>query len=163
MFAEALRIYVNPMDAPGRAKGAFETMTALEIVLQKEHPHAMDEVLRELERARMSAEDWRGAMVSPYPYNTGRLRSWREFGMERNDMCNHMQWNMIDPAMDILASARARAREAWDGPATKRRKALIAAENAMWDAEHALLDEEKYNEEMESEDDQEMDDGAPQE
>ena len=31
-----LRVYVNPMDAPGRAQGSNETMQALRVVLQEE-------------------------------------------------------------------------------------------------------------------------------
>ena len=60
MIAERLRLYVNPMDAPGRAKAASETMQTLHTVLQEEEQsHAMDDVLRELERARMQREDFR--------------------------------------------------------------------------------------------------------
>ena len=60
MVQDRLRMYTHPMDKPGRATGAFSTMEALRTVLQEEQPHAMAEVLRELEGARMAAEDWRG-------------------------------------------------------------------------------------------------------
>ena len=48
---------------------AVETMQALRAVLQEEETHAMEEVRRELERARMTAEDLRGAAFSPYGTN----------------------------------------------------------------------------------------------
>ena len=56
-WADCLRLYV-PLDAPGRNKRSYETMQALSIVLQEETPHAMQDVCRELERARMTAEDY---------------------------------------------------------------------------------------------------------
>ena len=56
--AHCLRHYVNPLDVPGRNKRSYETMQALSIVLQEETPHAMQDVCRELERARMTAEDY---------------------------------------------------------------------------------------------------------
>ena len=59
MTEDRLRVYVNPMDAPGRAKGSFQTMEALRVVLQEDESHAMEEVRRDLERARMTAEDYR--------------------------------------------------------------------------------------------------------
>ena len=62
MTSWRLRVYVNPMDAPGRAKGSLETMQALRVVLQEEETHAMEEVRQDLERARMTAEDLRGAL-----------------------------------------------------------------------------------------------------
>ena len=49
----------------------------------------LEETAREMERARMTAEDWRGKMVSPYGTNhhtrdpRHRLLSWREFGQEQ--------------------------------------------------------------------------------
>ena len=58
MEASRLRVYVGPMDAPGRAKGSFETMEALRAVLKEGKSHMMEEVRRELERARMKAEDY---------------------------------------------------------------------------------------------------------
>ena len=155
MIADRLRLYVNSMDLPGRAKGAFETMDALRVVLQEEQPHAMDEVLRELERARMTAEDSRSAMVSPYPTNTGRDVSWREFGMERNDMCDHMTFNRIDPAMETLARARFRVAVIRNGPVTNIHDKLTDAYNDLCDAEWLLRDESnRYDEEMESEDEE---------
>ena len=54
---DSLRVHLKPMDAPGRAKGSFGTMTALRVVLQEEQPHAIEELTRDLERARMEIED----------------------------------------------------------------------------------------------------------
>ena len=39
------------------------TTAALRVVLAEEEPRAMTEVLRDLERARMTAEDYRGAVL----------------------------------------------------------------------------------------------------
>ena len=68
----------------------------------------MAEVLRDMERARMTAEDCRGAMVSPYgtPGHTTdprrRFYSWKEFGKARNDRCDHVTFNVIEPAREAL-------------------------------------------------------------
>ena len=51
-WADCLRLYVNPLDAPGRNKRSYETMQALNIVLLEETPPAMKEVIRELEHTR---------------------------------------------------------------------------------------------------------------
>ena len=59
---DRLRVYLNPMDAPGHAKGSFGTMTALRVVLQEEQPHAIKEITRDLERARMTTEDLRNRL-----------------------------------------------------------------------------------------------------
>ena len=42
---------------------AFATVEALRIVLREEQPPAMAEVLRDMERARMTAEDYRGSIL----------------------------------------------------------------------------------------------------
>ena len=69
------RLYVNPLDAPGRNKRSYETMQALSIVLQEETPHAMQDVCRELERARMTAEDYSEGNSRMYPDGmTWRMR-----------------------------------------------------------------------------------------
>ena len=103
-----LRIFTYPAEPPGRAKGAYETMEALRTVLQEAQPPAMAEVLLEVERSRMAAEDWRGKMVSPYGtrHHTRDPRfrhlSWREFGEERNEMCDHLVFEVIEPARTEL-------------------------------------------------------------
>ena len=71
---DLLSIYTNPADALGRPQGAYNSMQALRIVLCEEQPHAMEEVLRDLDRARMVAEyfldrDFRGAAFSRYVNN----------------------------------------------------------------------------------------------
>ena len=48
-------------DAPGRSRGAFVAMQALHVVMKEEQPHAMEEVVRDVERAHMMAEDFRCA------------------------------------------------------------------------------------------------------
>ena len=64
---DLLSIYTNPADAPGRPQGAYNTMQALRIVLREEQPHAMEEVVRDVNRARMMAEDLRSTAFSNYP------------------------------------------------------------------------------------------------
>jgi len=79
MVEDRLKIYTNPADAPGRSHGSFSTMQALQIVLKEEQPHAMTEVLREMERARMTAEDLRGKTLSHYTGDSRtRFLTWRE-------------------------------------------------------------------------------------
>jgi hypothetical protein len=71
--------------------GSFATVAVLELVLQSERVPAMEELLRELECARMSAEELRTRSVSPYAYGTNhrttdpryRMLSWRERAEER--------------------------------------------------------------------------------
>ena len=70
---------------------AFATVEALRIVLREEQPPAMAEVLRDMERARMTAEDCRGAMDS-----------WKEFGKARDQRCNYVTSNVIEPAREAL-------------------------------------------------------------
>jgi hypothetical protein len=85
---------------------AFAAVEALRIVLREEQPAAMADVLLDMERACMTAEDYRGAVLSPYL--TGchpdalRLRTWKEFGKERNQRCDHITFNVIEPATQAL-------------------------------------------------------------
>ena len=58
-YCDTLVLYVNPLDALGRSAGAHRTWAALNIVLGQEQPHAMEKMQRDLERARMTAEDLR--------------------------------------------------------------------------------------------------------
>ena len=147
MVEDRLRVFTHPMDKPGRAKGAFATMEALRTVLQEEQPHAMLEVLRELEQARMAAEDWRGAMVSPYdtPHDARdpcyRRLSWRESGVARNEMCDHLVYEVMEPAEDVLTRARRQIRLCWRDAQANYPSALTAAYNAMCDAERHLRDQ----------------------
>jgi len=46
-----------------QAMSTFATAEALRIVLREEQPAAMAEVLLDMERARMTAEDYRGAIL----------------------------------------------------------------------------------------------------
>ena len=83
-----------------------------------------------LERARMSAEDARAAMVSP----DGTL-SWREFGsLERI----HLNAHGIEPAIDLLQGARHDILMALSDPRTDSTAAMIAAHTAMLAAECRL-------------------------
>ncbi len=151
MVQERLRLFEDPMDRPGRDKDAFTTVQALSVVLKEEQPHALSEVLREMERARMTAEDWRGAMVSPYGNDSDtrdphyRNLSWREFGQEKNEMCDHL-CNVIDGAEDILSEGRRQIRMAWNDPRADSRAPLTAAYNAMCEAEETLRDNDSDSE-----------------
>ena len=82
MQASRLRVYVNPLDAPGRAKGSFETTQALCTATQQEETLAMEEVRRELERARMTAEDYAQGDAVMHRYRDGagvaKTETWRQ-------------------------------------------------------------------------------------
>ena len=61
----------------------------------------------EINQLRMQVEDLRQAQLSPYSTgNEMRQRTWREFGRERNERCDHVTFQVIEPALDILRSAR---------------------------------------------------------
>ena len=79
MVEDALKLYTHPVDAPGRASGAFGTMDALRVVLQEEQQHAMADVLLQLERSRMQAEDFRSGNGPAFLTSPGRVEtlSWR--------------------------------------------------------------------------------------
>ncbi len=151
----------------------FLTMEALRAVLQHEQPAALAEVLRDMERARMTAEDWRGAMESPYGNNVHtrdpnyRMLSWREFGQERDEMCERLvnvnaeAREATHDAVETLAEARRDIRVALAVPGSNceeiRRAgatALGAAYNAMIDAESILIGDPSSDEEEEEEEEE---------
>ena len=127
---------------------AFATVEALRIVLREEQPPAMAEVLRDMERARMSTEDARAAMASPYSthvYNADspprrRILSWREHGVERNEMCDHLVYNVMEPAKERLEEARQNIRTASSDPNLTDKAALNAAYVAMYEVTGCLED-----------------------
>ena len=125
---------------------AFATVEALRIVLREEQPPAMAEVLCDMERARMTAEDYRGAVLSPYPAgcNTAdghlRLRTWKEFGKERNQRCDHVTFNVIDPAKELLYDARREIVTALSGRKPNYKAAMNAAHDAMREVGRCLDD-----------------------
>ncbi len=141
------------MAAEHRRDAVASQIAALNVAYNRFQEHEaralkrkLAETTLEMERARMSAEDARGAMVSPYcnNYHTTDPRyrhlSWREFGTERNDMCDHLVHNVTHPAEEILQGARKKIRMVWRDPASSREAALTAAYNAMCDAEKCLRD-----------------------
>ena len=103
-----------------------------------------------LERARMSAEDARAAMASPYNTNGvpphGRTLSWREFGIERNDRCDHVTFNVIEPAQELLQDARHEILMALSAPSLDSKAALSAAHTAMLAGERRLEDDSNASE-----------------
>ena len=126
----------------------FLNMEALRVVLQEEQPAALSEALRDMERARMMAEDWRGAMESPYGNRVDtrdpnhRMLSWREIGQERNETCDYLA-TVNAEARDALVEARGEIRVALDDPGSDRRAALTTAYNAMREAERTLLSDDE--------------------
>ena len=125
-------------------------------------------VLLDLERARMTAEDLRGAAFSPYGTNytpglrvrddpNWRYLTWREFGNDRHEMTQTIIGRM-DHAQDLIEEARHRARRAADsnGDREDLRVALIGTNNLLVDAGRALNDEGSESEEIS---DEEMSDG----
>ena len=111
-----------------------------------------------LERARMSAEDARAAMASPYLTGSDHSRSWRELGAERNERCIHVDYFVIAPAQHLLLDARRDMRVAFDDPNCNYKVALISAYNDVIDVEDCLKANAVSSESAsESESDQESD------
>ena len=122
----------------------------------------------EIERLRAQVEDLRQAQLSPYltglPHE--RPRTWREFGEERNRRCDYLTFQVIEPALDLVQTARTDmlthlSTPAWTIP-------LEQAHNAMCEAERCLEDltGEEHNEsedEEESEEDEEAEEEAEEE
>ena len=82
----------------------IDTIDALSTVIRHELPDELQRCRLDLERARMEAEDLRGAMLSPYGNQFGpsdpRYRSltWREAFQERD----HHVYNLIGPTQELL-------------------------------------------------------------
>ena len=116
-----------------------------------------EQVLLDLERARMTAEDLRGAALSPYGTNVHtqdprhRLLTWREFGIERNEMTSTMS-DRMGRAEGLSEQARRRARIAADsnGDREDLRVALIGIQNILVDARYILRHEENDDSDEES-------------
>ena len=96
----------------------------------------MTEVLRDLERARMTAEDHRGARFSPYQLpEQKRQLTWKEVGKVHIQRCVHFRDNVIQPALLALTEARAMIRT----------QQTNAAYNQIIDAERLLEEEDDTN------------------
>ena len=146
----------------------FAAAEALRSVLREEQPAAMADVLLDMERARMTTEDYRGAMASPYstcglPPHTRRL-SWREHGVERNQRCDHLTFNVIEPATEALDQMCSDMRTKLTAPGSTSQqlyKALETAHNEICRIQSILREEDEEtseaDDEMESESDQESD------
>ena len=159
MVEHRLRVYTHPADAPGRSHGAFATMQALQIVMKEEQPHAVAEVLREMERARMTAEDLRGAALSPYPAGINphsRCQTWREFAENRNDKCAELGEQMGE-ALETLRSARRDVLAALPGPVNNHRAALNAVDASMITAMQDLGDDSSDEEDVSDDSSDEVD------
>ena len=152
------------------------------VALNAVQSHLRDEEVRHLkamlaekvlenERLRMQVEDLRQAQMSPYTMGNPRWpqmrrQTWREFGEERNRRCDEVTFQVIEPALDLVRSARADMLMHFGTPAWTR--PLEQAHNAMCDAERCLEDltGEEYNEsedEEEAEEDEEAEEEAEEE
>jgi len=150
---------------------AFAAVEALRIVLREEQPAAMADVLLDMERARMTAEDlpWRlrAAMASPYSTNDlpphRRTLSWREFGIERNDRCDHVTFNVIEPATQALDQMCSDLRTKLTAPGSTSQpgyKVLETAHNDIRRIQSILREEETSEDDETSGDDATSDDDA---
>ena len=125
---------------------------ALRIAMCEEQPAYIAQILLDMERSRMFAEDCRSAMASPYsamaysvpPFT--RTLSWREFGIERNDRCDHVTFNVIEPAQELLQDARHEILMALSAPSLDNKAAISAAHNAMLAVERRLEDDSDASE-----------------
>ena len=117
----------------------------------------LERAWREVERARMGAEDVRAAAIaasiSPYPmYQLGdpryRLLTWREFAEKGVRLSEELLENR-DTARDTLERACVEVRQSLDEPTVSHRDALIAARGSMEDA-FRQLDPDNSDDAMES-------------
>ena len=128
----------------------------LRIVLREEEPLAIQQLKLDLERSRMEKEDLRSAAFSPYGNN--RLLTWKEVAKDRNDVCDRLVFQVIEPAVGILEEARAAFRTNMQTGASTQPVALCdRLHNEVVRAE-AILREEESEEEMEE--DSEASDGG---
>ena len=132
----------------------LNALSALSVAMHAEQDVAMralklqlEEKQLALERARMSAEDAHAAMVSPYrkPFDPTKrlpqrrpLLSWCEIGIERNETCEHLLYNVIEPAKERLEEARQNIRTASSDPNRTDRAALDDAYVAMYSVTSCL-------------------------
>ena len=123
---------------------------ALRIAMCEEQPAYIAQILLDMERSRMFAEDCRSAMASPYETNGmpphTRTLSWREFGVERNDRCDYVTFNVIEPAKELLQDARHEILMALSAPSLDSKAAMSAAHNAMLAVERRLEDDSDASE-----------------
>ena len=123
---------------------------ALRIAMCEEQLAYIAQILLDMERSHMFAEDCRSAMASPYstkelpPHR--RTLSWREFGIERNDRCDHVTFNVIEPAKELLQDARREILTALSAPSLDNKAAISAAHNAMLAVERRLEDDSDASE-----------------
>ena len=126
----------------------FAATEALRIALREEQPAGMADVLLDIERARMTAEDCRAAMASPYKRRVGaansppqyRILSWREVGVECKETCIHLNADVIEPAIDLLHDARHEILTALSAPSLDSKAAMSAAYNSLLKVEEFLED-----------------------
>ena len=134
---------------------ALSNMNALSVAMNAEQDVSvralklqLEEKQLALERARMSTEDARAAMASPYSTHVytadspprRRILSWREVGVERIEMCDYLMYNVMEPAKERLEEARQNIRTASSDPNLTDKAALNAAYVAMYEVTGCLED-----------------------
>ena len=147
----------------------IDTIDALSTVIRHELPDELQRCRLDLERARMKAEDLRGAMFSPEGQQLGesdprRHRhpsfSWRELFQERDAICDHHTYNIIGPAQELLDQGLQYIRtHALDSTGTEPlqwmvepRVVMTMAYNIMCECERTLNGEADETEDDETED-----------
>ena len=129
---------------------ALSNLNALSVAMHAEQDVAvralklqLEEKQLALERARMSTEDARAAMASPYRYYwgcEGRPLSWREIGVKGNEKCNHLNEHVIEPARKLVVDAQSEMAWALEFPNFNHKVALTDAYNAICAVEECLKD-----------------------
>ncbi len=87
------RVYSQP-SVPQVMISSFQTTEALRAVLSAERDPAMSEVLLDMERARMTAEDLRGAAFVQSSHRGRRSQTWRDLADEESSRSFRMLTQM---------------------------------------------------------------------
>ena len=128
----------DKMDAPGRSKGAGERVRALSAVIDYEIPHALEDVTRDLERARMTAEDFRQGNAPAFT-NDGELAddgevTWRQRAASLEDATDELNGAIRDAIGPLRAARADYGKFDWGGHVSDALDILAAgACGEMWD------------------------------
>ena len=143
----------------------IDTIDALSTVIRHELPDELQRCRLDLERARMKAEDLRGAMFSPGGQQLGesdprrhRYPSfiWRELFQDRDASLTHA-YNIIVPTQELLEQGRQYIRthgidSTGTEPHVEPRVVLTMAYNIMCECERTLNGEADETEDDDTED-----------
>ena len=117
---------------------------ALRIAMGEEQPAYIAQILLDMERSRMFAEDCRAAIVCPFTKQTDgvptRHLSWREVGVQKRERCIHLDVDVIAPAKKRLQDARLEILTALSARDPNYKADVCAAHNAMLKVERCLED-----------------------